>query len=63
MLKWSIFFFLLSLVAAVLGFSDVAGAAAGIAKILFAIFLFGFLITVIFWIVVANKVKKGLGGD
>lgn len=39
MLTWAIIFFLLAVAAAVLGFGGLAGAFAGIAKILFFIFL------------------------
>jgi uncharacterized membrane protein YtjA (UPF0391 family) len=39
MLQWTITFFILALVAGLLGFTDVAGASAGIAKILFVVFL------------------------
>lgn len=45
MLSWSIFFLVVALVAAFLGFSTIAGAAAGIAKILFAVFLVLFLVS------------------
>jgi len=45
MLSWSIFFLIVALVAAVLGFSSIAGAAAGIAKLLFGVFLVLFLIS------------------
>lgn len=45
MLSWSIFFLIIALVAAFLGFSTVAGAAAGIAKLLFGVFLVLFLIS------------------
>ena len=38
MLRWSITFFLIALVAAVFGFGGIAGAAAGIAEILFYVF-------------------------
>lgn len=40
MLRWALIFFVVALIAAFLGFGGIAGAAAGIAKILF----FGFLI-------------------
>ena len=43
MLNYAIGFFVVALIAAVLGFSGLAGAAAGIAKILF----YGFLILAI----------------
>ena len=39
MLSWSILFLVIALVAAVLGFTRIAGTAAGIAKILFVVFL------------------------
>ena len=39
MLGWAIAFFVLALIAAVLGFCGIAGASAGIAKILFFVFL------------------------
>lgn len=40
MLSWALFFFLIAIVAAVFGFGGIAGAASGIAQLLF----FGFLI-------------------
>lgn len=39
MLGWAIAFFLIALIAAALGFGGIAAGAAGIAKILFFIFL------------------------
>lgn len=45
MLSWSIVFLIIALVAAFLGFSTIAGAAAGIAKLLFGVFLVLFLIS------------------
>jgi uncharacterized membrane protein YtjA (UPF0391 family) len=39
MLSWALTFFIVAIIAAVLGFTSIAGAAAGIAKILFFIFL------------------------
>jgi uncharacterized membrane protein YtjA (UPF0391 family) len=44
MLRWALLFFLISLVAAALGFTDIAAGAATIAKVLFAIFLVLFLV-------------------
>jgi len=43
MLRWVLIFFVISLVAALFGFTGVAVAAAGIAKILFFIFVVLFL--------------------
>jgi uncharacterized membrane protein YtjA (UPF0391 family) len=45
MLRWALGFFIIALVAALLGFSGLAVAAAGIAKILFFIFLVLFVVT------------------
>ena len=45
MLGWALMFFLVAILAAVFGFGGVAIASAGIAKILFFIFLVGFVIT------------------
>lgn len=39
MLGWSLIFFLVAITSAALGFGGIAGTAAGIAKILFFIFL------------------------
>lgn len=39
MLGWALIFFLLAVVAGYLGFFSLAGVAAGIAKVLFLIFL------------------------
>jgi uncharacterized membrane protein YtjA (UPF0391 family) len=39
MLKWAATFFLISIVAAMLGYTNIAGSALGIAKVLFVIFL------------------------
>ena len=39
MLRWSVIFFVIALVAALFGFGGIAGDAAGIARILFVAFL------------------------
>ena len=43
MLRWALGFFVVALIAAVLGFTGIAVAAAGIAKIFFVVFLVLFL--------------------
>ncbi len=45
MLSWSIIFLIIALVAALLGFTTIAGAAIGIAKILFVVFLVLFVLS------------------
>jgi uncharacterized membrane protein YtjA (UPF0391 family) len=47
MLGYAITFFIVALIAAVLGFGGIAIAAAGIAKILFYIFLILFLVSLV----------------
>jgi uncharacterized membrane protein YtjA (UPF0391 family) len=47
MLRWALIFLVLGLVAALFGFTTVAGTAIGIAKILFYIFLGLFLVALL----------------
>ena len=43
-MHWSLMFLVLALIAAILGFGGLAGAAVGIAKVLFFVFLVVWLI-------------------
>jgi uncharacterized membrane protein YtjA (UPF0391 family) len=47
MLYWALVFFIIAIVAAFLGFGGVAFAAAGVAKILFFIFLVLFIVSLL----------------
>ena len=47
MLRWSILFLVIALVAALFGFTGLAGTAAGIAKILFFVFLAVFIVSLL----------------
>jgi len=47
MLRWALAFFVVALIAALLGFGGIAVAAAGIAKILFYVFLILFLVALL----------------
>jgi uncharacterized membrane protein YtjA (UPF0391 family) len=47
MLRWALGFFIVALIAAVLGFTGIAVAAGGIAKILFFVFLVLFLFSIV----------------
>jgi uncharacterized membrane protein YtjA (UPF0391 family) len=47
MLRWSIAFFLIALVAAVFGFGGIAAGAVTIARVLFYVFLVLFLLSLI----------------
>ncbi len=48
MLGWPITFLVIALIAALLGFGEVAGAAAGIARIMFVLFLMAFVLALFF---------------
>ena len=47
MLNWAITFLVIALIAAVFGFGGIAGTAAGMAKILFFVFIILFLVSFI----------------
>ena len=47
MLSWAVLFLVIALLAAVFGFTGIAGTAAGMAQILFFIFLVIFLISLV----------------
>ena len=48
MLNWAISFFVIAIIAAVLGFTNIAGSAIDIAKILFFVFLILAVLSFIF---------------
>lgn len=56
MLGWVILFLIIALIAGLLGFTTVAGAAIGIAKFIFFIFLILFIIALIM------HIMRGKGG-
>ncbi len=51
MLRWALIFLVVALGAGLLGFTSIAGAAIGIAKLLFYIFLVLFLISLVMHLV------------
>jgi uncharacterized membrane protein YtjA (UPF0391 family) len=51
MLSWTLIFLVVALIAGALGFTGVAGAAVGIARVLFTIFIILFLATLVFSLV------------
>jgi uncharacterized membrane protein YtjA (UPF0391 family) len=53
LLGWAILFFIIALIAALFGFTEIAVAAAGIAKILFFIFIILFVV-----LLVAHAVRR-----
>lgn len=47
MLRWAAIFFVIAIVAAIFGFTDIAAGAASIAKILFFVFVVLFILVLI----------------
>lgn len=47
MFYWAVVFFIVALISGVFGFGGIAAASAGIAKILFYVFLVGFIISLV----------------
>ncbi len=56
MLSWILLFLVLALVAAALGFTSIAGAAMGIAQILFFVFLVLLVVSIIMHLVTGRRV-------
>ena len=48
MLNWAVTFFIIAVIAAVLGFTSIAGSAIDIAKVLFVVFLVLAVVSLIF---------------
>jgi uncharacterized membrane protein YtjA (UPF0391 family) len=59
MLGWALTFLVVALIAGVLGFTSVAGAAMGIAKILFWVFLILFVASLVVHLVRGRGVGPG----
>ncbi len=55
MLRWALGFLIVAIIAAMLGFGGVASASAGIAKVLFFIFLVGFAIMLVIGLAAARR--------
>lgn len=51
MLGWALTFLVVALIAAVLGFTSIAGAAIGVAKVLFFVFLVLFAVSMVMHVV------------
>ncbi len=51
MLYWTLIFLVIALVAGLFGFGGIASASAGIAKVLFAVFLVLFLVSLVFGVI------------
>jgi uncharacterized membrane protein YtjA (UPF0391 family) len=58
MLKWAVVFLIIAIIAGLFGFTDVEAASAGIAKVLFGIFMILFLGAVIIGLAVGSKLTS-----
>ena len=58
MLRWALIFLVVALIAAALGFTDVAAASAGIAKVIFFIFVVLFALAVLGGLFLGNKLRR-----
>ena len=55
LLKWALVFFVVSIIAALFGFTDIAAATADVAKILFYIFLVIFIVLLVLGLAVSRR--------
>ncbi len=58
MLRWAIIFLLIAIIAGIFGFADVEAASASIAKVLFGIFMIGFLLIVVFGMAIGSRLSS-----
>lgn len=56
MLRWSLSFFIIAIIAAAFGFTGIASGAAAIAQTLFFIFLVLFLISLLLGLTILRKI-------
>lgn len=56
MLRWALIFFVISLVAALFGFTGISQTASGIAQVLFYIFISIFVVMLVIGLVIGRKV-------
>ena len=56
MLKLALFFFMISIIAGVFGFTGISAATAGIAKVLFFIFIVVFVVLLVVGLVVGSAI-------
>lgn len=56
MLSWALVFLVVALIAGLLGFTSIAGAAVGVAKILFFVFLVLFVVSAIMHMVRGRRI-------
>jgi uncharacterized membrane protein YtjA (UPF0391 family) len=58
MLRWALIFFIVSIIAGIFGFAGIASAAAGIAKLLFYLFLACAVIMLIIGLTIGRNITR-----
>ncbi len=58
MLKWALIFFVISIIAGVLGFTGIAAGAAAVAKLLFGVALVIFVVLLVLGLTVFRAIEK-----
>ncbi|MBP7804715.1 MAG: DUF1328 domain-containing protein [Candidatus Pacebacteria bacterium] len=58
MLKWTLIFLVIAIIAGIFGFTTVAGAAIGIAKVIFFIFIIFFVVSLIAGLTITKKISQ-----
>lgn len=57
LLRWALIFLVISIVAALFGFGGIAAASAGIAKLLFYIFIALFVLTLVLGLLLGRRLS------
>lgn len=57
MLRWSLGFFIVAIIAAIFGFGGIAAGASDIAKILFFFFIVFFLVSLVWGLATGRRVR------
>lgn len=58
MLRWALGFLIVAIIAALFGFGGIATTSVGIAKLLFFLFLIGFLVTLVLGLFSQPRVRR-----
>ena len=56
MLRWALIFFIISIIAAIFGFSGISHATAGVAQVLFYVFLGVFVLMLVLGLLAGKKI-------
>ena len=57
MLRWAAIFFIIAIVSAFFGFGGISNAATDIARVLFYLFIIGFVVTLVLGLFAGSRLK------